>query len=89
MNVYVGPRWGWYAPRYRYWGPYAYGYPYGYYPYWRGPLLARLVLGTRATKAIDDYEGRVRPGRGPSVLRRSLPERQMNGGLSFGSGRAG
>ena len=36
VNVYVGPRWGWYAPRYRAWRPYAYGYPYGYYPYWRG-----------------------------------------------------
>ena len=36
VNVYVGPRWGWYAPRYRYWGPYASGYPYAYYPYWRG-----------------------------------------------------
>jgi hypothetical protein len=21
VNVYVGPRWGWYAPRYRYGGP--------------------------------------------------------------------
>ena len=20
VNVYVGPRWGWYGPRYRYWG---------------------------------------------------------------------
>jgi len=36
---------GWYGgpgvnvgPRYRYWGgPYAYGYPYAYYPYWRQP----------------------------------------------------
>lgn len=37
VNVYVGPRWGWYAPRYRYWGPRVYaGYPYAYYPYWRG-----------------------------------------------------
>ena len=38
VNVYVGPRWGWYAPRYRYWRPYAYAYsyPYAYYPYWRG-----------------------------------------------------
>jgi hypothetical protein len=39
VNVYVGPRWGgwgWYGPRYRYWGPYASGYPYAYYPYWRG-----------------------------------------------------
>ena len=38
VSVYVGPRWGWYAPRYRYWRPYAYayGYPYAYYPYWRG-----------------------------------------------------
>ncbi len=37
------------------------------------PLLPRLVLGTRAAKAIDDYEGRVRPGRGPSIWRRSSP----------------
>ena len=37
VNVYVGPRWGWYGPRARYWGGrYAYGYPYAYYPYWRG-----------------------------------------------------
>jgi hypothetical protein len=38
VSVHVGPRWGWYGPRYRYWGggPYAWGYPYGYYPYWRG-----------------------------------------------------
>ena len=36
VSVYVGPRLGWYAPRYRYWGPYAYNYPYAYYPYWRG-----------------------------------------------------
>jgi hypothetical protein len=36
VNVYVGPRWGWYAPRYRYrYAPYAYSYPYAYYPYWR------------------------------------------------------
>ena len=36
VSKYVGPRWGWYAPRYRYRGPYASGYPYAYYPYWRG-----------------------------------------------------
>jgi hypothetical protein len=37
VSVYVGPRWGSYAPRYRYYGrPYAYAYPYAYYPYWRG-----------------------------------------------------
>ncbi len=37
VNVYVGPRWGWYAPRYRYrYAPYANAYPYAYYPYWRG-----------------------------------------------------
>jgi len=37
VSVYVGPRWGWYAPRYRYCcGPYSGGYPYAYYPYWRG-----------------------------------------------------
>jgi hypothetical protein len=39
VNVYVGPRWGWYGPRYRY-RPnayaYPYAYPYAYYPYWRG-----------------------------------------------------
>jgi hypothetical protein len=35
VNVYVEPRWGWYAPRYRYRGSYAYSYPYAYYPYWR------------------------------------------------------
>ncbi len=38
VNVYVGPRYGYYgAPGYyrpyRY--SYGYGYPYGYYPYWR------------------------------------------------------
>jgi hypothetical protein len=39
VNVYVGPRYGWYGYRYYrpYYRPYAYyGYPYGYYPYWRG-----------------------------------------------------
>jgi hypothetical protein len=41
VNVYVGPRWGWYGPR-RYYGGYAYGYPYAYYPYWRsGPRYWR------------------------------------------------
>jgi len=37
VNVYVGPRYGWYGYR-SYYRPYAYyyGYPYGYYPYWRG-----------------------------------------------------
>jgi hypothetical protein len=36
VSVYVGPRYGWYGPRY-YYRPYAYyGYPYAYYPYWRG-----------------------------------------------------
>jgi hypothetical protein len=37
MNVYVGPRYGWYGYR-PYYRPYAItkGYPYGYYPYWRG-----------------------------------------------------
>lgn len=36
VNVYVGPRWGYYGPR-RYYRPYAYSYayPYAYYPYWR------------------------------------------------------
>jgi hypothetical protein len=37
VGFYAGPGWGWYGPRYRYWGGnYAWGYPYGYYPYWRG-----------------------------------------------------
>ena len=37
VSVYAGPRWGWYAPRYRCCAPYAYAYayPYAYYPYWR------------------------------------------------------
>ena len=37
VNVYVGPRYGWYGYR-PYYRPYAYyyGYPYGHYPYWRG-----------------------------------------------------
>ena len=38
-RVYVGPRYGWYGYRYYrpYYRPYAhYGYPYGYYPFWRG-----------------------------------------------------
>ncbi|MBK5198805.1 MAG: sulfur globule protein precursor [Methyloceanibacter sp.] len=38
VNVYVGPRYGYYGGPgyyrpYRY--SYGYGYPYGYYPYWR------------------------------------------------------
>jgi len=42
VNVYVGPRYGYYAPRrnygprYRRYGYYDGGYPYAYYPYWRG-----------------------------------------------------
>ena len=42
VSVYVGPRWGYYAPRRYYgrcggyYGCYAGGYPYAYYPYWRG-----------------------------------------------------
>lgn len=36
VSVYVGPRWGYYAPRAYYSGPRVYGYPYAYYPYWRG-----------------------------------------------------
>jgi hypothetical protein len=37
VNVYVGPRYGWYAPRYyRPYAYYGYSYPYAYYPYWRG-----------------------------------------------------
>jgi len=39
-TVYVGPRYGYYAPRRRYYGRCGYygcgGYPYAYYPYWRG-----------------------------------------------------
>jgi hypothetical protein len=36
VSVYVGPRYGYYAPR-RYYAPRAsYAYPYAYYPYWRG-----------------------------------------------------
>jgi len=38
-SVYVGPRWGYYAPRAYYGGCGYYGcggYPYAYYPYWRG-----------------------------------------------------
>jgi hypothetical protein len=42
VHVYVGPRWGYYPPRRRYYGPYRRygyytprGYPYAYYPYWR------------------------------------------------------
>jgi hypothetical protein len=36
VNVCVGPRWGYYGPRYyRPYRYYSYGYPYGYYPYWR------------------------------------------------------
>jgi len=52
VNVYVGPRHGWYGYR-PYYRPYAYhyGYPYGYYPYWRRRYWRRLVLGTRASKA--------------------------------------
>jgi len=43
VHVRVGPRWGYYAPRRRYYAApyrrYGYytprGYPYAYYPYWR------------------------------------------------------
>ena len=36
--------------RARYYGGYAYGYPYAYYPYWRRAVIgARLVLGTRTS----------------------------------------
>jgi hypothetical protein len=36
VSVYVGPRWGYYRPRYYPYGYYAYNnYPYAYYPYWR------------------------------------------------------
>ena len=62
MNVYVGPRHGWYGYR-PYYRPSAYhcGYPYGYYPYWRRRYWRRLVLGTRASKA-------------PQQLQRAIPE---------------
>ena len=43
VNVYVGPRYGWYGPR-RYYRPYRYSYygsPYAYYPYWRQPRYWR------------------------------------------------
>ncbi|MGH6867233.1 MAG: hypothetical protein ACREDO_13970, partial [Methyloceanibacter sp.] len=36
VNAYIGPRWGYYGPRY--YRPYRhsyYGYPYAHYPYWR------------------------------------------------------
>jgi len=38
VSVYVGPRYGWYGPRYYRPYPYYgyYSYPYAYYPYWRG-----------------------------------------------------
>jgi hypothetical protein len=37
VNVYVAPRWGYYAPRCGYRRRCAnYAYPYAYYPYWRG-----------------------------------------------------
>ena len=35
VNVYVGPRWGYYRPRYYRYYRSGYGYPYAYYPYWR------------------------------------------------------
>jgi len=38
-NVYVAPRWGYYVPRCGRYGRRcrsASGYPYAYYPYWRG-----------------------------------------------------
>ena len=38
VNVYVGPRYGYYGPHYYRPYPYHgyYSYPYAYYPYWRG-----------------------------------------------------
>ena len=36
VNVYVGPRYGYYGPRYYRRYAYASNYPYAYYPYWRG-----------------------------------------------------
>lgn len=41
VSVYAGPGCCWYGPRYRYWGSYAYGYPYAYYPYWRKRYVRR------------------------------------------------
>jgi hypothetical protein len=35
VNVYVGPRYGYYG-YYRPYRYYSYNYPYAYYPYWRG-----------------------------------------------------
>jgi hypothetical protein len=35
VHVYVGPRYGYWGPRYYRPYAYGYGYPYGYYPYWR------------------------------------------------------
>jgi len=36
VNVYVGPRYGYYGgPRYYRPYRYSYAYPYAYYPYWR------------------------------------------------------
>ena len=37
VNVYVGPRYGYYGPRYYRRYAYASNYPYAYYPYWRQP----------------------------------------------------
>ncbi len=53
VNVYVGPRWGWYAPRYRYWGPrLRLRLPLRLLSLLARALLARLVLSTSASKAL-------------------------------------
>ncbi len=49
VNVYVGPRWGWYGPR-RYYGGLRLRLSLRLLPLLARPLLApRLVLGTRAS----------------------------------------
>jgi len=35
VNIYVGPRYGYFPPRHYRPYRYSYGYPYAYYPYWR------------------------------------------------------
>ena len=92
VNVYVGPRYGW----------------YGYRSYYRPlclllrlslrllsllarTLLARLVLGTRAAEALVDLRRAIPElGSGPSAFlaRAFTLNRQMNDGLSFSSERS-
>ncbi len=49
VNVYVGPRWGCYGPRYRYWGALRLRLPLRLLPLLARALAPRLVLGTRAS----------------------------------------